>query len=153
MVVSDDPDENSRVFSCSGTGVVPDINVLPSALNFASQLVGSQSVTQFVTIQNTGSAELHITSISSSSSQFLLRLGTVLPATVTPGGSLPVGVQFAPTTTGISSGTVTVVSDDPDENSRVVSCSGTGVTPDINVLPSALNFASQFVGSQSVTQL
>jgi len=100
---------------------------VPTALNFSNQLLGSQSVTQHVTIQNTGSANLHISSISSSSSAILLSLNTSLPAILPSGGALSFGVRFAPTSAGLTTGSVTVSSDDPDETTRTVTCAGLGL--------------------------
>ncbi|MBI2929849.1 MAG: choice-of-anchor D domain-containing protein [Verrucomicrobia bacterium] len=114
-ILSNDPDEMTVPVTCTGNGITPNINLAPTALAFGNQLVGSLSITQTVTIQNTGSADLHVTGISSSSSRFLLTLGTNLPATIVPGGSLPFGVRFAPTSVGLKSASVTVLSDDPDE--------------------------------------
>ncbi|MBI2929848.1 MAG: choice-of-anchor D domain-containing protein [Verrucomicrobia bacterium] len=151
-VSSDDPDESTRTVSCAGTGVVPDIDLMPTALGFGNQLLGTTSAPQMVTIENTGSADLHVNSLSSSSSEFPFSMTVSLPATIAPGGSLMFQVRFAPTTPGAKSGTVTVSSDDPGESTRTVSCTGTGVVPDIDLMPTALNFANQLLGTTSAPQ-
>ena len=125
----------------------PDIAVTPAALPFGNQLVGTTSVAQNVTVLNNGGSTLWISNVTSSSSQFLLTLGANLPVTILPGDSLPFGVRFAPTSVGVMSGSVTVLSDDPDEPVRAVSCTGNGAAPRIAVTPQSLVFSNVIIGT------
>ena len=50
--------------------------------------------------------------------------GLTLPATIAVGETVPVSVEFLPTVAGSLTGTLTLISDDPDEASVEVSLSG-----------------------------
>lgn len=128
-IASSDPDEPNVTLPCTGTGVAPDINVVPTTLTFGNQLLSSLSSPQTSTIQNTGNADLQVTRIETSTGEFPLSVGTSLPATLIPGGSLPFGVRFAPTSVGAKTGRIALQSDDPDEPEIHVECAGTGVPP------------------------
>ena len=59
--------ESTHVVLLSGTGVVvPIVGLSPTSLTFAGQLVGVASGAQAVTLSNTGSAALSLTSIAAS---------------------------------------------------------------------------------------
>jgi hypothetical protein len=129
----------------------PDIEVTPPTLTFGNQLVGSSSASQTVTIQNTGSAPLGLNSIPMPG-DYIVTVGTDLPASVPAGGTLSFQVRFAPNSPGLHTGTITISSDDPDEPTRTVVCTGTGVAPHISVSPAGLHFAMRAVNTISPPQ-
>jgi photosystem II stability/assembly factor-like uncharacterized protein len=147
-ITSNDPDEPTTPVSVQGIGVqtVPDIRVVPTALNFGSVNVG-QSSDKKLQIHNDGNAELHVTSITSTSSMFIVLNSFSVP----PGGMVEVTVRFAPASAGVKTGNITIASDDPDEPNTSVSVQGIGVqtVPDIRVVPTALNFGNVYVGQSS----
>src|SRR5439155_352799 len=102
----------------------PAITLSPTALTFAAQNVGLTSAVQPVTLSNTGSGALAITSIAVSGD---------FGQTDTCGGSLAAGanctinVTFTPTASGARSGTLTVT-DNAVSNPRTVLLAGTGIT-------------------------
>jgi hypothetical protein len=105
----------------------PDIDLVPTALNFGNQLPGTTAALQTVKIQNTGNADLRLASIQTTHGDFKVSLGTSLPATISPGGSLPVQISFAPANPGFRNMSIVVSSDDPDEPSRELICTGLGL--------------------------
>ena len=54
-----------------------------------------------------------------------------MPATLAVGATLAVNVDFAPTMAGSHAGTLTLVSDDPDEASVEVTLSGEALDPPV----------------------
>ena len=146
IIASNDPDESTTSVSIQGIGVqnVPDIRVVPTALDYGSVNVG-QSSDKKLQIHNDGTAVLHVTSITSTSSMFVVLNSFNVPS----GGMVEVTVRFAPTTGGVKTGTITIASDDPDEPTTAVSVQGIGIqtVPDVRVVPTALSFGSVNVGS------
>jgi len=145
---SNDPDRLSAAISLSGTGVQPILGVSPSSLTFSAQRVGTPSTSQKVTVSNTGTGSIDITSVS---------IGNGQPFTVTPssaftlvaGASQDLFVTFSPTATGGATGTLTLATDYTLSPSALVSLSGTGVQPGLSVSPSSLAFGEQHVSVPS----
>jgi hypothetical protein len=148
-LVSDAPVSPASL-SLSGTGVQPSspqISVTPGNLAFGSVTVGS-SGTQSVNVSNTGSASLSITAANVTGSGFSTR-GLSLPITVAAGGSGTITVNFAPSTPGSVSGSLSLASN-ATASPTVITLSGTGVqpsSPQISVTPGNLTFGSVTVGS------
>ncbi|MEO6727204.1 MAG: choice-of-anchor D domain-containing protein [Blastocatellia bacterium] len=115
---------------------VPRIGV-PTSLNFGSSAVGVTQP-QTLTISNTGSAPLNITSITSSNAQFTL-LPVTFPLTIAPGAQTQITVRFTPASAGAQTGTLTIASNDPATPSATVALSGVG--------GSATSAATVFVNS------
>jgi hypothetical protein len=129
-----------------------DIVVSPLSLSFGNQIPGMASASKTVTLQNTGGLNLTVSSIGSSSGDFLIEGTPSLPAVITPGASTAFKARFKPLTTGIKSGSILIASNDTDEGTVTVSCAGTGVAPEIAVTPSSLLFAEQLVNTISASQ-
>ncbi len=129
-----------------------DIVVSPLSLSFGSQIVGELSASKIVTMQNTGGLNLTVSGITSTSGNFLLEGIPSLPAVIAPGGSTAFKVRFKPLTTGIKSGSILIASNDGDESTVPVSCTGTGVAPEIAVTPTSLLFPDQLLNTTSADQ-
>src|SRR3989454_4452372 len=121
-------DTYSQAKNCSGTGGSPLASFSPTSLAFPSQTVGTASGAQAVTLSNSGSAALSITSIAvtgTNSGDFgqTNNCGSSLAA----GSSCAINVTFTPTATGTRSGTLTVT-DNASNSPQTVSLTGTGAT-------------------------
>ncbi len=139
--------------SLGGTGVQPQISVVPGSVNFGSVTVGLTN-TQTVTISNPGNANLTLTQATVAGTGFA-RSGITLPLTVAPGTASAFTVSFAPTSAAATSGSVTLLSS-ASTASLSVPLSGTGVAQVrlLSASPAALNFgtlALQSSASQAVT--
>ena len=108
----------------TGTGTAPAAALEPASLEFGEQQTGTISSAQAVTLRNTGSAPLAISSIAAGGD---FAVGHYCPASVAPGDSCTIGVVFTPGVAGPRSGALTVVHD--GSGSRTVALSGTGVAP------------------------
>jgi len=133
-IPSNDPDENPVTISLAGTGVslnLPDITVTPLSLNFGNVNVGSSSTPQIATIRNDGSANLSLGSIAitgTNASEFSKTADACSGQVLTPGASCSLQVSFSPTFAGSKAATLSIPSNDPDENPVGVSLSGIGTT-------------------------
>lgn len=126
----------------------PIAQLLPTALSFAPTVLGSTAAAKLFAINNTGTAALTVSSVSSNSAEFLLAHNCALIAV---SGSCNVSVRFAPTAAGNRSGTITV-NHNASGGSSTLNVSGTATapvvsTPGILVSPIALDFDSVTVGT------
>jgi cysteine-rich repeat protein len=108
----------------------PDISVAPATLNFKQVIVGGSS-TKTVTISNTGAGNLNIGTITitgTNASEFSKPIASdnCSGKTLIPLGNCTVDVKFSPTSLGAKSATLSIPSDDPNENPKSVSLTGTG---------------------------
>jgi len=128
------------------TGVV---SFSPStALNFKSQLLGTISAPQKVTLTNTGTTALSITA-KKVSGPFQLASGTTCGSSVAPGANCTLSVVFQPTSIGGKTGSVSL-SDSASSKPQVIELDGAGTV--ISLSPPQLNFGSQKVGTKSAPQ-
>ncbi|HVI08183.1 MAG TPA: choice-of-anchor D domain-containing protein, partial [Candidatus Binatia bacterium] len=137
-----------QVVFLSGTGVAPGADVSPSSWNFGSVVVGVLSPAQTVTITNTGSSNLSITT-TAASGDFSETDNCASSSPIAPGNSCAAQASFQPTATGTRSGALTVIG---NAGTQVVTLTGTGVAPGVGLSASTLTFGSQIVGAASVAQ-
>jgi hypothetical protein len=111
-IISDDP-ASPHIVRVSGDGVTSRLSlVVPDKGDWGRVCVGS-FVDRPVILNNSGSCTLSITSISSSSTDFIVPEVLSLPLTVGPGDALPLPIRFQPSKVGSSSATITINSSDP----------------------------------------
>ena len=164
VILSDDPDaESTYTFSIQAEGLAgSDINVqgnsvdiadgditpdLADHTDFGQITIGSNLIRTF-TIQNTGNADLNLSSVSlglGSNSQFTADISSVTTPVSGSGGSTTFTVTFTPTVTGLVTGNIVIISDDPDAESTYtfnIQAEGIAVTePDINVQGNSVDIA------------
>jgi hypothetical protein len=121
----------------ASTSNTPDISVSPSSYDFGNVNIANTSTRTF-TVSNTGTAGLAVGSIAiTGSADFTLPVNNCSGKTVAPSSSCTVQVSFAPTSVGAKSATMTISSNDPDENPFSIPVAGTGVTTlSVSVNPS-----------------
>ena len=127
------------------TGAVSFSPITP--LSFPSQLVGTTSTSQSVTLTNTATTTLTISSITQTSKQF--NLTTTCGSSVAPGGNCSFTVTFQPQSKGVQSGMISI-RDSASSKPQVIELTGVGTV--VTVSPSTLNFGSQKVGTKSKPQ-
>jgi len=117
---------------------------------FSAQ-VGATSAAQVVTLSNTASAALTITSIVANGDFAQTNgCGTALAA----GASCTISVTFTPIAAGPRNGNLTVTSN-AIGSPQVVSLGGTGIAvlaPEVSLSTASLSFAAQNIGTTSTTQ-
>jgi hypothetical protein len=138
------------------TPTPPAVSLSPTSLTFASQAVNSTSPSQAVTLSNSGSAPLTISSITTTGTNAgdfaqtnNCPMGTT---TLAAGASCTINVTFTPTATGTRSGTVSIT-DNAGGSPHTVALSGTGAAaPNVAFTPTSLTFTSQQVNTTSASQ-
>jgi hypothetical protein len=150
-IPSNDPAKSSVIMNVSGTGAAvptPAISVTDSvapttdlSVPFGSVNTGS-SVSQTVTITNTGTANLAVGAIGSANplaAPFSIKTDTCSNQAIAPAASCTVTIAFTPTATGTLSDSFSIPSSDPSKATVTVNVSGTGAavpTPAISVTDS-----------------
>ena len=118
-LTSDDPDESTVDVHLNGTGtiLVPDIATVPESHDYGSRTVGT-SVTQSFIVSNTGTKNLVVgmSTLSGPDAESFTIVTGPAGFTIAPGATRLVEIRFSPTTGGPKSATLTIPSDDPDEN-------------------------------------
>jgi MYXO-CTERM domain-containing protein len=135
--------------SLSGKGVAYANAVSPTSLSFPDQRVGTESDPKTVTLRNAGSAELKVTSITTSAN-FLVTPNA--PFTLAAGSTKDFSVTFKPSLKANLTGTLTLTTDEPDRANATVALSGQGVEPNLLLTPSPLVFDAQRVGTPSAAE-
>jgi len=110
------------------------INLNPASLDFGTVTTGN-SATKTTLVQNTGTANLNVSSIAlcfGTSSEYTS--SPAAPFTVAPGGSTTLSVAYSPVDATTDSGCLTIASNDPVNPTVSLSVTGTGVTPQPNVV-------------------
>jgi 6-phosphogluconolactonase (cycloisomerase 2 family) len=177
LVVADSAGQ--QTLQLSGTGIVaqPALSVVPSALTFAPTAPGVITVPQSIILTNSGSANLHISSIAvdgQNAADFSVvnspTQSSVPTACTTaayaPGTSCSITVVFAPLAEG-SRSTSIFVTDDAPGSPQIVQLGGTGLNaegtggtgnpspngpPAITVSATSLTFISTEVNSPTTEQ-
>lgn len=153
-IPSNDPDEPNVTVNLSGTGISGEIDVSPMSLASGSLCLGNSS-DQTVTVSNVHpTCNLTIGTLSSPSAPFSVVGDACSGATIAPSGTCAITVRYAPTGQVPDSDSLSIPSDDADENPVIVSLSGTGIAGDISIAPSSHNYGDVCTGttaSQSFT--
>ena len=111
-VVSDDP-AGPRIVAVSGTAPAPELDlIIANTGNFGNVCIGS-FVDKPLTLLNSGSCTLTVTSIASSASEFVVPNVLTFPIRIAPGTAIEVPIRCESTSFGQKSGTITVTSNDP----------------------------------------
>ena len=148
VTVSDNAPDSPESTTLTGVGVGagPAVTLSPTNLTFATQLVGTTSPVQNVTLTNTGSALLSITSIATTGD---FAQTNNCGATVAVNASCTISVTFTPTTINTRTGTV-LVTDNAPASPQTVTLTGTGTY--VSYTPASLTFGAQTVGTTSAPQ-
>jgi hypothetical protein len=151
-VPSDAPGSPSTA-SLSGTGIQPGASLSPTSKAYGSVVVDSSSADQTFTLTNTGSAPLHVgtVSISGDATQFPNGTDTCTGVTLAASGTCAVHVTFHPTSTAAKSATLSVPSDAPG-SPNTSSLTGTGTQPGASLSPTSKAYGSVVVDSSSADQ-
>ncbi len=111
----------------TGTGVPPAgpiVGLSPSSLTFPSQLLGTSSLPETITLTNTGGTALTVTGVTSSSAEYGVL--NACGSTVAAGSSCAIGVFFDPAASGSQPATLTIT-DNATGGHQTVSLSGAGM--------------------------
>lgn len=127
----------------AGVTAQPAISVSPENVEFGSVVVGAAEV-RAITVQNTGAADLVVSSISTSGPPFSASASGC--ATLAPGESCTVNVSFAPGAAGNVTGTLTMLHSAAGSPSTVT-LGGWGAQGVASIEPASLDFGAVRLGT------
>lgn len=131
---------------CPCIGSPGDATVSPTSLTYATQVIKTNSASQAVTLTNTGSVSIAISSIATTGPYSETNnCGTSLAG----GASCTINVTFTPTKAGTQTGTLTVT-DNAANNPQTVALTGVGTV--LSFSPTSLNFGTQAKDTDSQPQ-
>jgi len=145
---------STQVVDLTGTGGnLPTVNLSSRTLAFGNQAVNTTSSPQFLTVTNTGTGALNLTSAIASGGFAVQTNGCAVPLqATTPASNCEIGVTFTPTLSGPSVDSLTLTDNAPD-SPQIVLLTGTGVLqPVVSLSASSLTFGTQAAGTTSAAQ-
>ncbi|HLW99911.1 MAG TPA: choice-of-anchor D domain-containing protein [Candidatus Acidoferrales bacterium] len=157
VTVIDDAAGSPHSINLSGTGAgIPAVTFSSAGLTFASQTLNTASAAQTVTLSNTGSGALNITSIgvTGTNSGDFAQTNNCGSSVAANGGNCNINVTFTPTATGTRTASVTIT-DDAAGSPHTIALSGTGAVPPapiVSLSSSSLAFANQTLNTTSAAQ-
>lgn len=131
----------------------PEVGLSQAALDFGSVTFGVRSIARTVTLSNTGTAAMAITSIASTSGEFAVTHNC--PSSLAVAASCVISVTFTPVNANVAESVVITTNALSSPNSIVLTGLGTMATmPALTWQPAAssLTFASTVVGVTSASQ-
>ena len=141
-ITSNDPTNPTTTVALGGAGSAATFGQLqanPTSLAFGNVNAGS-SVTKQISLSNTGTAAVQISSIAASGAGFSVN-GITTPFALPATATALLNVVFAPTTGGNISGNVAITSD-ATNSPLTISLAGASAQPGLSVTPSSFAFGS-----------
>jgi hypothetical protein len=161
--IADDAPDSPQIVPIMGTGAgtqtgKPAVTLAPSTVSFASIAQGSTSPAQSITVTNSGTASLHISSVQiggANPSDFGMNNGCA-PSAYAVSASCAIALTFTPSAAGTRSATLTVT-DDAANSPQIVQVGGTGMgagagVPSVTLSSAAVSFAAIALGTTSAQQ-
>jgi hypothetical protein len=151
ITVGDSDPAGQQQTSLTGTGTSPIASVSPTSLTFAVQAVNTSSSASVVTLRNTGTGAMTISSTTfTGTNAGDFSRTTTCGATLAAGGSCTISVTFRPTAAGARTATLSIA-DNAAGNPHTVPLSGTATG--VTLTPTSLTFTSRSVGTTSAAQV
>jgi hypothetical protein len=163
LTISDDATSSPQTIGLQGNGVLVQDTISPLSLTFASQLLGTTSTAQTVTVQNTDPTQTMIVGSvvvgGQEPSDFIVS-SNLCTTLLTPGQTCTVGVEFSPTAPGSRIAQLIITGN--GTNMPAVSLTGIGngtgspggtssTTADFSVSTTSLTVARGQQGTMNVT--
>ncbi len=132
-ISSNDPDENPFQIQLGGYGTspsVPDISANPTSWNYGNVTVGNY-LEKTIVIKNDGTANLNVTATSltgTNATEFSISSGGGA-FTLAASATRDLIIRFTPASAGSKSASLSISSNDPDENPFLVNLTGAGTAP------------------------
>ena len=155
---ADNAADSPQAVPVTGTGAAantPAVTFAPTSLTFASQALNTTSAAQTITLTNTGTAVLTISSVTvtgTNTGDFAQT--NACPASLAANANCTISVTFRPTATGARTAAVSVA-DNATGSPQSVPLTGTGAAanaPAVTLAPTSLTFGSQALNTTSPAQ-
>jgi hypothetical protein len=152
VVFTDNAAGSPQTLNLTGTGTAPAVALSAATLTFGSQLVGTGSPAQTLTLTNNGNSALGITSlVVTGANPGDFPETTTCGSSVAAGGSCTISVTFTPISAGPRTASVRIT-DNASDSPQITSLAGTGTVAVASLSTSSLTFRSQSVGTTSAVQ-
>src|SRR5271157_2360321 len=148
FVVAMGSSSNLMTIAAVLNGGGPAVKLSPTSLSFLNQVINTTSVAKTVTLTNTGTAALNISSIATSGDFGVF--SKTCGSTLAVGAKCTVKVTFTPTVLGKLTGALTFTDNAPN-SPQTVALSGTGVLP-ATLTPATATYSAQAVGTTSAAK-
>ncbi len=155
VTITDGALSSPQTITLNGTGGLPTADLTGAPLTFPSQLVGTPSVSQNVTLTNNGTIALAITGITitgANSGDFALAPASTCGASLAISANCTISVKFTPTAVGSRTAAVSIA-DNLTTSPTTFNLTGTGVAPGVSLTPSSLTFTTPQTLHTSATPL
>ena len=134
----------------------PAVTLSPTSMTFASTTVGATTAAQVVTVRNSGTAALTLTSetlTGTNATSFLISANTCTTS-LAAAATCAVSVEFKPAAAGALTASLSIA-DNATGSPQTVALTGTGAAaaPPVTLAPASLTFASTTVGVTTVAQV
>jgi Abnormal spindle-like microcephaly-assoc'd, ASPM-SPD-2-Hydin/Beta-propeller repeat len=149
LTLTDDAQIPTQVIQLSGQGVAPQLSPSTSSFSFGDLLVNTVGAGLQLGFANTGNSALVISSASVNGDFSISQ--NICTGTLQPHGFCFITVVFSPTTAGLRTGTLTIISNDPVYPQAGLSLVGIGDTAYAAPLVSALTTPTAQIGSGPIT--
>jgi YVTN family beta-propeller protein len=158
VTVTDNATASPHSINLGGTGVgIPAVTLSSAGLAFANQTLNTTSSSQAVSLTNTGSGALNISSlvITGANSGDFAQTNSCGSSVAANNGNCTISVTFTPTALGTRTATVTIT-DDAAGSPHMITLSGTGVVPPAPIVGLSspnLSFSNQTLNTTSAAQI
>lgn len=151
--IRDGASNSPQTVSLTGTGTggtttAPAISINATSVAFGNVALNS-AATQSVVLSSTGTAAVTVSAATVNGKGFT-ETGPTLPATLNPGQSATLSLQFDPTVAGAVNGQLTVTSNSSTNGTAVISLSGTGVPLEVELTWNAASSSGDSVAGYDV---
>jgi len=160
LSVADNANGTPQTVALSGTGAAAPtftVSLSPTTLTFASTTEGLTTAAQVVTVKNTGTGAVTLSSetVTGTNPTSFLKSATTCGTSLAAGASCTVSVEFKPAAAGALKATLSVA-DNATGTPQTVALAGTGVaatTPTVTLTPTSIAFPNTALGSTSDAQV
>jgi hypothetical protein len=135
----------------NASGGSPVVTLVPTSLTFGNTVVGVTTPAKSVTLSNTGTATLNISSIATSGDFAQTTSTKPCGSTLAAGKNCVIKVTFTPTQLGLRTGNLTIT-DNATNSPQTVPLSGTGIPP-ATLAPASATYPAQKVGTTSTAKV
>ena len=152
VVFTDNATGSPQTVNLTGTGTSAGVGLSATILTFGSQLLGTPTAAQSVTLTNNGNSALSITSLAvTGANPGDFPETTTCGSSVAAGGSCTTSVTFTPTAPGDRTAALTIT-DSAIGSPQTIILTGTGTNPAVTLTASSLAFGNQNLGTTSLPQ-
>jgi hypothetical protein len=151
--VTDNAADSPQAVALTGKGTAPQVSLSASSLSFSSQVVGTTSSAQSLTLSNTGDATLAISGVAVTgpdSQDF--SLASACGGSLNAGASCALSLTFTPTSAGSRTATLEITTDAPG-SPHTVALAGTGTDFSLSVSAGSAAALTVSPGQQAVFHL